>query len=92
MLVTSTTIDIEHASVSYGRSFRSAVDPTTVPVRSPDAGPSGPKTVQNPLRTDPNCSTVIVALLVPADTPLNHPTHVPASARADGRVGAVGSP
>ena len=35
ILVTTATIDIEQAARSYNRNVRNAVDPTTVPVRSP---------------------------------------------------------
>ena len=85
--VTVATIDIEHPSELVGRSVSKAVDPTTVPVRSPEIDPSVSKIVQNPVTTDPVWNSVAVAVLVPADTLVNQPIHDPSSDSPDGPVG-----
>ena len=88
--LTIATIDIEHRAASVGRNVSNAVAPTTPPVRLPDIESSGPKSVKNPVTTDPTWNNVIVAVLCPVDTLVNHPSHESLSGALTG-VGVVGA-
>ena len=61
-------------------------------VRSPEAGPSASKTVQNPVRAGPLWKRVIVAVLVPPERLANHPTHACPSDGANGSAGTAVPP